>query len=424
MDETDVVTGFLRNEGEILLLERSDAVGSYAGEWGGVAGHAEGDPDRAIEQEIREETGIDPEVSCTPVRSGDPFAVVDEDLDTRWRVHPYLFDCETRTVEPNYETTEYEWVSPTEILRRGTVPKLWGSYDAVRPRVEAIAADAEHGSAYISIRALEALRDESALLAERPERNEFGAPAAVARALLDARPSMTVVANRIHRAMAAAESQATLDVEGAARRTIQEAADADERAAMEAVPAVEGAVVATVSRSGTALQALGDGQPQTVVLPESRPGREGIEVAELLAEGTDVVLTSDAGFPHQIAEQDVDLLLVGADSITPDGAVINKVGTRAAAAASAHEDCRVVVVAASDKIRPSEQASGADSTIDFEPRERAELYDGDADIRVENPTFDVTPAELIDAVVTERGELNSGVVGKIATEHARRRSWR
>jgi len=39
MDERAVVTCFLRNDGEVLLLCRSDAVGSYRGQWGGVAGH-------------------------------------------------------------------------------------------------------------------------------------------------------------------------------------------------------------------------------------------------------------------------------------------------------------------------------------------------------------------------------------------------
>ena len=41
MDERAVVTVFLRNAGQVLLLRRSEDVGSYSGKWGGVAGHAE-----------------------------------------------------------------------------------------------------------------------------------------------------------------------------------------------------------------------------------------------------------------------------------------------------------------------------------------------------------------------------------------------
>lgn len=421
MDETAVVTGFLRNDADVLLFERSDDVGSYAGRWGAVAGHAEGDPDSAIRQEIREETGLDPSEHCSLVRQGESFTVTDEELGTRWQVHPYLFDCDRRDIEPNWETASFEWTAPTEILRRPTVPKLWQSYDAVRPGVETIASDSEHGSAYISIRALEVLRDECGLLADRPDAAGYDSAVGVARELLAARSSMTVVANRIHRVMAEAAGKGPAAVATAARDVIREALAADSAAASEIHDALEGSVVATLSRSGTVLQALAGGGPARVVVPESRPGREGIDVAEALASETDVVLTSDAGFAQQIAEQDADLLLVGADSLTADAAVVNKVGTRGAAAAAAQECCRVVVLAASDKISPA--GAEAPGEIDLEPRERAELYDGEADISVANPTFDVTPSAVIDSIVTERGETSPDAVAEVAREHAQRRTW-
>lgn len=108
-DERAVVTGFLRNDSDVLLLQRSDAVGSYSGRWGGVAGHVEDhdSPDDAVRAEIREETGIDPD-TCTLVRRGDSFPVEDRDLGVRWQVHPYLFDCLTRTVELDEEHTDSE----------------------------------------------------------------------------------------------------------------------------------------------------------------------------------------------------------------------------------------------------------------------------------------------------------------------------
>ncbi|MEF8887994.1 MAG: NUDIX pyrophosphatase, partial [Haloarculaceae archaeon] len=144
---TPVVTCFLRNDAEVLLFRRSEAVGSYRGLWGGVAGHAEGDPDAAARQEIREETGLDPE-DLSVIRTGNPFEVSDE--EGKWVVNPYLFDCPTRAVEPNWETETYEWVPPTAILRRETVTDLWESYDRVRPRVETVADDTDHGAAYLS----------------------------------------------------------------------------------------------------------------------------------------------------------------------------------------------------------------------------------------------------------------------------------
>ncbi|MDX1746036.1 MAG: NUDIX domain-containing protein, partial [Halobacteriales archaeon] len=57
-EERHVVTVFLRNAGDVLLLKRSDAVGTYQSRWGAVSGYAEGDPDAAARWEIGEETGL------------------------------------------------------------------------------------------------------------------------------------------------------------------------------------------------------------------------------------------------------------------------------------------------------------------------------------------------------------------------------
>jgi translation initiation factor 2B subunit (eIF-2B alpha/beta/delta family) len=414
MDERAVVTVFLRNRGEILLLRRSDEVGSYRGMWGAVAGHAEGDPESAVRTEIREETGIDPE-GCALASRGDPFEVEDADLDRRWIVHPFLFDCPTRSVTLDWEHTDAEWASPTEILRRQTVPRLWRSYDGVRPTVETVRSDSDHGSAYISLRALEVLRDEAATLAMGRDCN-FDSVAAVAAALLDARPAMAVVANRIHRVMDGADSDPAT-VETLASEEIERAGSADRRTATALQEFTDGAAVATLSRSGTVLEALRSGAPASVLIAESRPGREGIGVAESLAEGTEVTLTSDAALPQVLATLDSGRLVVGADSILPDGSVVNKVGTRAAATVAQRTGTDVVVAAATDKVRP-------DESFDLEPREPSELYDGPAPVTVENPTFDVTPSDAVDSYVTEEGELTAAEIEGIAAAHERRRGWR
>jgi len=119
--------------------------------WGGVAGHVADDagrdrsPRAAARAEIEEETGIgDADVSRPHRRA---FPVDDSDRGDRWVVHPFLFDCESRAVETNVETSEYEWAVPSAILLRETVPALWSSYDRVRPRVATVRDDHEHGSA-------------------------------------------------------------------------------------------------------------------------------------------------------------------------------------------------------------------------------------------------------------------------------------
>ena len=415
MDERAVVTCFLRHEGAVLLLRRSDEVGSYRGKWGAVAGHAEGDPDAAAREEIREETGLNPDADVTLVRRGESFPVEDDEAGVRWVVSPYLFDAAHRDIDPNWETTEYEWVAPTAIRHRETVPDLWTSYDRVRPTVETVATDRDHGAAYISVVALEILRDEAALAAERDE--DCLRLAELARDLLDARPSMSVVRNRVNRVMhAVRDSETARPVEHVAATAIERAVSADRRAAEQAGEHVSGQRVATLSRSGTVLTALDDADPGAVLVAESRPGSEGVSVAESLAEDTDVTVTTDAGFAHALDTWDADVLLVGADTVLADGRVVNKVGTRGAAIASSFEGIELLVTAAVDKLSP-------DGAIDLEPRAPTEVYDGGADVTVLNRTFDLTPPECVDAVVTERGLLDQSAVARAVERHREHAEW-
>lgn len=436
-DRTPVVTCFLRNDAEVLLLRRSDAVGSYAGRWGGVAGHVEpgaeenGDPDRdpidAARAEIEEETGLLD--SCALVRAGDPFVVADPDHG-EWLVHPFLFDCDDRSVETDEESVDYEWVSPAEILERETVPDLWGSYERVAPTVETVREDRERGAAYLSVRACEVLRDRAALAAHGDERerdgergsgHEEGADAdwadlaALARELRAARASMPAVANRVNRVMAAAEGDPRA-IADRAGEVIADALAADDRAAERAAAAV-GDVdrVLTLSRSGTVRATLDRLDPERVYVAESRPGGEGVGVAESLAADADVTLVPDAAVAHALATEPIDAAVVGADAVLPDGRVINKVGTRAAALAAARESVPVYAVTARDKVR-------ADAEIDLEPLAAGAVYDGDADLDVLAPTFDVTPAG--DAtLVTEEGPLDPGDVAAVAREARERARW-
>lgn len=411
MDERAVVTAFLRNEGDVLLLKRSDEVGSYQGHWAGVAGHVEDhdSPEDAARAEIREETGIDPE-TCTLVRRGDSFPVEDPDLGVRWTVHPYLFECPTRAVELDREHTEFEWTSPTAIFRRDTVLNLDVSYDRVRPTVATVTHDHEHGSAYISVRALEILRDEAALLATDNDLRRGDDILAVARELVDARPSMVVLANRVAQVIDAAGTDPAA-VEQEATDAIDGALSADRQAASALLSWVDEARVATLSRSGTVLQGLLEADPEAVLVAESRPGREGVAVAEKLASESPTTVTSDAAFPGQQAAWDADVLVVGADAVLPDGGVRNKVGTRPAAAVATELDIPVVAATAAGKIAPT-------ATDDTEPRPADELYDGAATIDVVNPTFERTPAELLDCYATDRGELATADIESLATEFA------
>jgi len=425
-----VVTAFLRNRGEILLLRRSDAVGTYTGKWGGVSGFAEGQPDDQVSVEIREETDLEPD-TVSLVRSGRPIEFEDPTLEREWVVHPYLFDCETREIELSEEHDTAEWVSPTTILEgvgddRETVPKLWTAYERVAPTVRSIAADDNHGAAYLSVRTLEVLRDRAGLLVA--ERSEFGADpdgewdelAELGGRLLEARPSMAVLRNRVNRVMADAGDKdggapAVLD---AALSGIDRALAADTDAAETAGEHIDGSV-ATLSRSGTVLEALQAGEPSRVFVAESRPAREGVVVAETLAATTDSAVTvhTDAAVAHVLARDDIDRVVVGADTVLSDGAVVNKTGTRTLAVAASREGIPVSVVAATDKVSTRED-------VNLESGDRTAVYDGDAAVDVLNPTFDVTPADCVTEVITERGSLEPEDIEDVAAELRGLERWR
>lgn len=410
MDERSVVTCFLRHGTEVLLVRRSDSAGIYAGRWGGVFGYAEGSPEEAARWEIDEEAGLLDAV--TFVRSADPIAVEDDAREVRWLVHPYLFDCDSTDVTPNEELTDHQWVQPPALLDRETVPKLWETYAAVAPTVDSVAADADHGAAYISVRALEVLRDRAAVAVR--EDDDYEPVAAVARRLRDCRPSMGVVSNRIDRVMATADSSAE-SVRDRALEACQQAVDADAAAAAEAAERL-GDRVLTLSRSGTVLDALLAATPDAAFVAESRPAREGVGIAERLADdGIDVTLCVDAAMGDVISK-DIDTVLVGADSVLADGTVVNKVGTRLAALAAANADVDCYAVCARDKIVP-------ETEVDAAPGSPEAVYDGEAEVSVYNPTFEATPGGLFTAVVTEDGALGAADIERVAAEHAALAAW-
>ncbi|ELZ96529.1 translation initiation factor IF-2 [Haloferax mucosum ATCC BAA-1512] len=405
---THVVTAFLRHGGRVLLTRRSDRVGTYRGRWAGVSGYVESDPDDAecdARRELEEEVGV---TDATLVRAGRPMTIIDEGRE--WTVHPFLFDVADRAVEPNQELADVEWVHAPVICERGTVPELWPTYRRVAPTLETVQTDDTHGSAWVSIRALEVLRDAAADAESR------AVLVSVARALRDARPSMTAVGTRINRVMA--ESGRSPDaLRRRAEAEIDSAVVADETAAATAATLVRDRGfdrVATLSRSGTVVAALEDARP-SVLVAESRPGLEGVTVAESLAKkGFKITLTTDAALPGLVADGAVDAVLVGADTVLSSGDVVNKVGSYPVALAAARAGVPYVAVCARDKIRDDDEFVGEDG---------GSLYDGEASVTTANPRFEVVPAAFVTGVVTEDGVLDADAVSEVAAEHAELEAW-
>ena len=124
-----VVTCILEHDGKILLLKRSNRVGTYQVFWGGVAGYVEEreDPYETAIKEIREETGVTQD-ALKLVWKGDPIEFPDTYEGKRydWIVHPFLFHIRAKElVRIDWEHEEYRWVHPSEIKQLQTVPRLY-----------------------------------------------------------------------------------------------------------------------------------------------------------------------------------------------------------------------------------------------------------------------------------------------------------
>jgi 8-oxo-dGTP diphosphatase len=124
LQEKKVVTCFLESAGEILILRRSQAVGSYRGKWAGVSGYIESTPDEQALTEIEEETSLKRD-DVELLKKGEPLAVEDEGLGTRWLIHPYRFRIKDRDkIKIDWEHKESRWIKPADIDNYPTVPRL------------------------------------------------------------------------------------------------------------------------------------------------------------------------------------------------------------------------------------------------------------------------------------------------------------
>lgn len=165
---------------------------------------------------------------------------------------------------------------------------------------------------------------------------------------------------------------------------------------------------------GTALGVIragvAQGRIERVFAGETRPWLQGarLTVWELQQDGIDATLIADAAASHLMKTGQVQWVVVGADRICANGDTANKIGTYQLAIAARYHGVKFMVVAPSSTV---DMATASGSKIEIEERDPGELLgvggtrtvaDG---INAWNPVFDVTPSELIDAIVTERGAI-------------------
>ncbi|HLU61123.1 MAG TPA: S-methyl-5-thioribose-1-phosphate isomerase [Gammaproteobacteria bacterium] len=173
---------------------------------------------------------------------------------------------------------------------------------------------------------------------------------------------------------------------------------------------------------GTALgvirEAHRQGKLAAVYATETRPWMQGarLTIWELSQEGIPATLITEGAAGQLMQREGIDWLIVGADRITANGDTANKIGTYSLAVLAKAHGAKVMVVAPGSTIDLRLPDGGS---IPIEQREAAEilraagLTEAPPGIAVSNPAFDVTPALMIDVIVTERGAVEQPGAGRM-----------
>lgn len=198
------------------------------------------------------------------------------------------------------------------------------------------------------------------------------------------------------------------------------AVEAFKRSSLEAIARIaemgakrilNGDLIMTHCNSSVALkilcQAREDGKDFRVIATETRPRFQGRLTAKVLSDaGIPVTLIIDSAARYFMPK--VDKVVVGADVVTSNGAVVNKIGTSQIALAAKEARVRVFVGAETYKFSPSTILG---ELVEIEQRPPTEVIPAEELKRmkgatVANPAFDVTPPEYIDIIITERGIIS------------------
>lgn len=298
------------------------------------------------------------------------------------------------------------------------------SGEPIAAAIRGIASDNASGAAEILRRAgaaLELLNARSsgleAIDVEAAQRAVLAACTALALAQPDMSPLVLLASKALGAARIETDARQALQAaQDAALNFIETAERAAHSAAMEAAALIcEGGTVLTHSRSSTVLAALVEAKARrrafSVVATESRPMLEGRTLAAALAaQCVSVALIADAA--ASLAMDHVDMVLIGADKVTPMS-LVNKIGTRMIALAARERGLPVFSICDSSKfIRENYFSRAARDSND-----PAELWpDAPRGVDVVNRYFEPTPLDCFTGIITEDGVLSCKEAGRRAEQ--------
>jgi methylthioribose-1-phosphate isomerase len=165
---------------------------------------------------------------------------------------------------------------------------------------------------------------------------------------------------------------------------------------------------------GTALGVIRSARDKgiSVIACETRPYLQGARLTawECLQEGIPCTLITDNMAGHLMSRKEIDLVIVGADRIAANGDTANKIGTYMLAVLARRHALPFYVAAPLSSFDPK-MADGSAIPIEERPGDEVTGYRGQRwapqGVAVRNPAFDVTPAELITAIICEKGAVQA-----------------
>ncbi len=429
MDETHVVTAFLMEQGKVLLLRRSNRVGTYRGAWAGISGFVERKPVEQAYLELEEEVGLSKR-DCVLQKSGKPLRVRDEALQRLWVIHPFLFQkISPRPVRLDWEHKEYRWICPWTIDTFSGVPGLTEALHAVLPLFppeiqegkSLLQKDTASGAMEMATKAVE-IFSEVARHHFKPSSDYFEKLRFWAHQLAMARPSMAPVGNALGSIILTLRTHQKAQPENFGSpspllhliSTIRQELDASrKKAAKQLVQILKPfSCVITLSRSSTLLAAFRSirKRHRQAIVAESRPLFEGRDTAKALAElGFSVTLIADAALAYHITQADV--AVVGADALLADGSVVNKIGSHLLALAAREKGIPFYVGCEEYKRYPATEVSA----FPFETANPREIFAHKIpNLVVHNQYFEAIPAHLITRIITDQGEFSPADIGRLA----------
>ncbi|MDD1671396.1 MAG: ribose 1,5-bisphosphate isomerase [Methanomicrobiales archaeon] len=294
--------------------------------------------------------------------------------------------------------------------------------------VEKIKSMEIRGAGRIARAAVEALQEFACTLRVK-DIDEFKGEMMKAASILETtRPTAVSLPNAIHYVMSGLSGDHEVEKARAALILRAETFIHDSTHAVERIGEIgarhiqNGDVILTHCNSEAALGCIitahRAGKDISVIATEVRPRNQGLLTIRTLNDaGISTQYIVDSAARHFINE--VDMVIVGADAVTVNGAVVNKIGTAPIALAAHEARTSFIVAAETYKFAPRTLFG---ELIQIEERNTNEvlpvpLQESLPHVRVRNPVFDVTPASYIDLIVTERGVFPPSLAYLIIREH-------